>query len=98
MHQVFKDHQLCRQDSPLGLYVDPYAAEMRKEGYPQQTIKLQIRLIADFGRWIAKRRITAHEVSADLFQPYIRARARRRRPTGVRPKPSPRSDGSSPCS
>jgi site-specific recombinase XerD len=82
MHQVFKDHQLCKQDSPLGSYLDTYAAEMRTEGYPQQTIELQICLIADFSRWLAKRQITAQEVRAELFQPYLRARARRRRPTG----------------
>jgi len=82
MHQVFRDHQLCKQDSPLGSYLDTYAAEMRTEGYPQQTIELQICLIADFSRWLAKRQITAQEVRAELFQPYLRARARRRRPTG----------------
>lgn len=80
--QVFKDHQLCRQDSPLGLYIDSYAAELRREGYPQQTSESQIRLIADFSRWLAKRRITAQEISAELFQPYLRARARRRCRTG----------------
>jgi integrase/recombinase XerD len=82
MQQVFKDHQLCKQDSPLGSYVDPYAAEMREKGYPQQTIELHIRLIADFSLWLAKRRITAREVRAELFDPYLRARARCRRPTG----------------
>jgi site-specific recombinase XerD len=82
MQQVFKGHQLCKQDSPLGSYIDPYAAEMRREGYPQQSIELQSRLIADFSQWLAKRRITAKEVSAELFQPYLRVRARRRSPTG----------------
>lgn len=82
MQQVFKDHQLCKQDSPLGSYVDSYAAEMRRKGHPQQTIELHIRLIADFSHWLAKRRITAREVRAELFHPYLRARARCRRPTG----------------
>jgi len=48
----------------------------------QQTSEVQIRLVADFGRWLAKRRIQAQEITAELFQPYLRARARRRRPTG----------------
>jgi integrase/recombinase XerD len=82
MHQVFTCHQLCKQNSPLGVYIDSCAAEMRKEGYPRPTIELHVRLIADFSRWLAKRRITAQEVSAELFQPYLRARARRRSPTG----------------
>ncbi len=37
MQQVFKCHQLCKQDSPLGSYLDLYAAEMRKDGYPRHT-------------------------------------------------------------
>jgi site-specific recombinase XerD len=55
---------------------------MRSEGYAQQTSELQIRLVADFGHWLAKRRIQTREISAELIQPYLRARARRRRPTG----------------
>ena len=56
MEQVFRHHQLCKQDGPLGPYIDAYAAEMRGEGYAQQTSEKQIRLVADFGRWLAKRR------------------------------------------
>ena len=82
MKQVFRAHRLCKQDGPLGPYIDSYAAEMRGEGYAQQTSEVQIRLVADFGRWLAKRRIQAQEITAELFQPYLRARARRRRPTG----------------
>jgi hypothetical protein len=51
------------------------------EGYAQQTREVQIRLVADFDCWLAKRRIQASEVRAELFRPYLRARARRRRPT-----------------
>ena len=81
MKQVFKSHRLCQQDGPLGPYIDSYDAEMRCQGYAQQTREVQIRLVADFGSWLAKRRIQASEVSAELFRPYFRARARRRRPT-----------------
>lgn len=81
MKQVFRAHRLCEQDGPLGPYIDSYAAEMRGEGYAQQTQEVQIRLVADFGCWLAKRRIQAQEVAAELFRPYLRARARRRCPT-----------------
>ena len=81
MKQVFRAHRLCRQDGPLGPYIDSYEAEMRCAGYARQTREVQIRLVADFGCWLAKRRIQASEVSAKLFRPYLRARARRRRPT-----------------
>lgn len=82
MEQVFKEHRLCKQDGPLGPYIDSYAAEMSGEGYAQQTSELQVRLIVDFGRWLTKRKIIAREITAELFQPYLHARARRRRPTG----------------
>ena len=82
MNPVFRDHQLCKQDSPLGSYLDSYAAEMSREGYPQQTVESQTVLIADFGRWLTKRQITAQGVRVELFPLYLRERARRRRPTG----------------
>src|SRR5712692_604229 len=81
MEQVFKEHRLCKQDGPLGPYIDSYAAQMRNEGYAQQTSELQTRVVVDFGRWLAKRQIQTREITAGLFQPYLRARARRRRPT-----------------
>lgn len=81
MEQVFKEHRLCQQDGPLGLYLDSYAAGMRSDGYAQQTSEVQIRLVVDFGRWLAKREIEVGEITAALFQPYLRARKRRRQPT-----------------
>jgi site-specific recombinase XerD len=79
--QVFSAHALCKQDGPLGPYFDSYEAEMRGKGYARNTKEVQIRLIADFGCWLAKRRIRAQEITAELFRPYLRTRARRRRPT-----------------
>jgi integrase/recombinase XerD len=82
MQQVFRAHQLCDQDGPLGPFIDSYAAEMREKGYAQHTCELQVRLVADFGRWLARRGIRAGEITTELFQLYLRSRARRRRPTG----------------
>ncbi|HTS28405.1 MAG TPA: hypothetical protein VMH81_21175 [Bryobacteraceae bacterium] len=49
MKQVFSEHRLCKQDGPLGPYIDSYESEMRGEGYARQTRELQTRLVADFG-------------------------------------------------
>ena len=81
MKQVFSAHRLCEQDGPLGPYIESYEAEMRGEGYAQQTREVQTRLVADFGCWLAKCGIQAQNITAELFRPYLRARARRRRPT-----------------
>src|SRR3984885_4354496 len=78
MEQVFKEHQLCKLHGPLGPYFDSYATEMCREGYAQQTREVEIRVVADFDRWLARHRLGAQEVTAELFGPFLRARARRR--------------------
>jgi site-specific recombinase XerD len=65
----------------LGPYIESYDAEMRGEGYARHTRELQTRLVADFGCWLARRGIQAQNITVELFRPYLRARARRRRPT-----------------
>jgi site-specific recombinase XerD len=55
---------------------------MRGERYSQQTSEKQIRVVADFSRWLGKRGIQVQEITAELVQPYLRARARRQLPTG----------------
>ena len=52
MKQVFRAHQLCKQDGPVGSYIESYEAEMSGEGYARQTREVQIRLVADFGCWL----------------------------------------------
>jgi len=56
---------------------------MRKDGYPRHTIEFQVRVIADFGHWLSKRRLAATNLSLDLCQAYLRARSRRKCQTGM---------------
>jgi site-specific recombinase XerD len=51
---------------------------MCSEGYARQTREVQIRVVADFNRWLARRRLGVQEITADLFEPFLQARARRR--------------------
>jgi integrase/recombinase XerD len=82
MNLFFKDPQtiLRMREGPLGHYIDSYAAELCAEGYAHGSAVLQIRLVADFSRWLAKSRITAQEITAEHFQSYLRLRGRDRRP------------------
>ena len=82
MNLFFKNPETLRRmhEGPLGKYMDEYAAELRAEGYAQQSAELQIRLVADFSRWLAKRRISTPQVTPAHFQSYLRSRARYRRP------------------
>ena len=82
MEQVFRHHRLCKQEGPLGPYIEFFAAEMRDERYAQHTSELEVRLVIDFGRWFANRGIQAQEITAELFKPYLRSRRQRRVPTG----------------
>ena len=67
-------------EGPLGPYIDAFAAEMDAEGYAHKSAESQMRLVADFSRWLAKRQIPAPEITPDHFPPYLRARAQYRRP------------------
>src|SRR5262249_17241133 len=82
MNPFFKNAEtlLRIHEGPLAKCIDDYAAELRAEGYAQQSAELQIRLVADFSRWLARRRISAPQITAAHFQPYLRSRARYRRP------------------
>jgi integrase/recombinase XerD len=82
MEQVFRHHRLCKQEGPLGPYIESFAAEMRDERYAQHTSELEVRLVIDFGRWLANRGIQVQEITAELFKPYLRSRRQRRVPTG----------------
>jgi len=82
MSLFFKNPEILLRmhEGPLGAYIDDYAAELHTEGYAQQSAELQIRLIADFSQWLAKRHINASQITAAYFRPYLRSRARYRRP------------------
>jgi integrase/recombinase XerD len=82
MNLFFKDPQtvLRMHEGPLGQYIDAYAAEIRAEGYAHGSAVSQIRLVADFSRWLVKHRIKAQELTAEHFQSYLRSRVRNRSP------------------
>jgi len=81
-HHLFRDPCTVQRlhEGPLGPYIDVFAAEMYAEGYAQQSAEFQIRLVADFSHWLAKRQIPAPEITAQHFPLYLRARAHYRRP------------------
>jgi site-specific recombinase XerD len=64
---------------PLYPYLDSYVAEMRVEGYAPQTARIYIRLVTDFGAWLAKRRVEVRKITAKFVEQYLEMRARHRR-------------------
>ena len=82
MNQFFDNFETQRRMhvGPLGEYMDSYSAELRAEGYSEHSAELQIRLVADFSRWLAKRRISAPRITVEHLPLYLQSRAQYRRP------------------
>jgi integrase/recombinase XerD len=82
MNLIFKNPKTLKRmhEGPLGPYMNSYAADLHEQGYAQPTAELQIRLVADFSRWLAKRQTLPQEITHEHSQRYLRFRARYRCP------------------
>ena len=63
-------------------HIATFAAALSERGYAKSTAKQQIRLAADFGRWLGRRGVVATELDeerASEFLAYLRRRGRARR-------------------
>jgi len=67
-------------EGPLGQYIDSYATEMCEQGYCEAAAESQTRLVSDFSRWMAERKITPQHITTDRCKIYLRFRAQHRRP------------------
>ncbi|MFQ5859123.1 MAG: site-specific integrase [Anaerolineae bacterium] len=66
---------------PLGSYLDSYAAQLHAEGYARRSARVQIRLIADFSRWLGQKAIPPNAIVIQHTADYLCHRKRR----GYRP-------------
>jgi hypothetical protein len=82
MKLIFKNPPTFQRmhEGPLGSYIDSYAAEMREQGYCAGAMESQIRLVADFSRWMMKAQITPQKITVQCCKTYLRCRARRLHP------------------
>ncbi len=67
-------------NGPLGPIIDVYAALLHQRGYKRQSVRIQIRLIADFSHWIERQGLKACRVSQPIIDRYLRSRYQRYRP------------------
>ena len=65
MKMIFKNPRIFQRmhDGPLGACIESYAAEMREQGYCAGAMESQIRLVADFSRWMMKTPDQPHKSS-----------------------------------
>jgi len=72
MNLIFKNprHASRMHEGPLGPYLDSYEAEMH-QGFASTDSESQIRLVADFSRWLAKHQIIPREITTEHCQRYL---------------------------
>lgn len=81
MEQLYKDPRtpLHMREGPLGGYVDACAQQLIDEGYAKASVRYALQLVADFARWLGRRRITAPQLIAEHLGRYLQYRSRQRR-------------------
>lgn len=79
MEPLYKDSRTLKRmrEGLLGASIDRFAQQMLEEGYARASVRYALQLVADFGRWLIKRRITALQITAECLACYLRHRTRR---------------------
>jgi site-specific recombinase XerD len=67
-------------EGPLGVHIDLFAARLLKEGHCRQSAWRNLRVVSDFSRWLARRRIAVESLDEKIVERYQRFRARCRCP------------------
>ena len=81
MEQFYKDPRtpLRMREGPLGAYVDDLALQLSDEGYARASVRYALQLVADLGRWMARRKIVATQLIPEHLDRYLDYRSRHRR-------------------
>ena len=82
MDQFFKNPQtlLRLREGPLGTYLDSFAKHLGDQGYTRYSARFQLRLVADFSRWLKQQGITLQQTTSEHTKRYLRYRAQQHRP------------------
>lgn len=80
MEQFYKDPRtpLRMREGPLGAYVDDLGRQLSEEGYARASARYALQLVADLGRWIARRKIVAGQLTPEHLECYLEYRSRHR--------------------
>jgi hypothetical protein len=81
MEQFYKNPRtpLRMREGALGAYVDALAQQLSDEGYAKVSGRQALQLVADFGRWLRRRKVIASQLTPEHLQCYLECRSRRRR-------------------
>jgi site-specific recombinase XerD len=80
LEQFYKDPRtpLRMREGPLGAYVDDLGRQLSEEGYARASARYALQLVADLGRWIARRKIVAGQLTPEHLECYLEYRSRHR--------------------
>src|SRR5262249_42861890 len=81
MEQFFKDPQtlLRLHEGPLGPFIESFAERLTDQGYARYSIRYQLRLVANFSRWLQQQRVTVNDLRPEHIGCYLQQRAQQRR-------------------
>jgi integrase/recombinase XerD len=77
MERFYKDQRtlLRMREGPLGAYADVLAQQLSDAGYVKTSVRYALRVVADLGRWLSQRGLTAPQLSAERVRCYLQHRS-----------------------
>jgi len=75
---IFKFASAIRRqhDGPLGLHIDAYEALLQEQGYSRVSTYVHLHIVADFSRWLKRRRLDADDLDEHTVKRYLQSRRR----------------------
>ena len=75
---IFKFPSVVRRhhEGPLGIHVDAYEALLREHGYSRGSTYVHLHIVADFSRWLRRRRLDVGDVDECTVERYLQSRRR----------------------
>jgi site-specific recombinase XerD len=67
------------QDNPLGFHLQALATSFMEDGYADETVRLKLGLLADFGRWFERTGLAVTHVDERLVDTFVKHRKQVRR-------------------
>jgi site-specific recombinase XerD len=77
MERFYKDPRtpLRMREGPLGAYVDAFAQHLSDDGYAKASSRYALQLLANLGRWLHRRKITAQQITSEHLGHYLQYRS-----------------------
>jgi site-specific recombinase XerD len=67
------------RQGPLSEHLDAYAAAVTEQGYGRHSIRAQVVVIADFSRWLQRKKIHTQDLDSKVVDRFLRLRRKQQR-------------------